>query len=248
MDVHKDSSIIAPRQSPMSAAFLRAQWTAAAATVAGIIAMFLYPGGTARDHAAAGYSIANNYLSDLGMTVAWNGQPNRIGAALFVTSMVLLVVGMGGALAGFVRLYASTPRGRRFAYAAAIAGALDCACFIGVALTPENRAMSLHVAFTLAAFRILPVVALLIALAARATPAMPQRIAAAWCVLALVLFAYAASLQGGAWAATATGFVAQVLAQKVVAIVMVSVVVWQSHVALRMVAPPTPVARPAHLT
>ena len=104
MDVHKDSSIIAPRQSPMSAAFLRAQWTAAGATVAGIIAMFLYPGGTARDHASAGYSIANNYLSDLGMTVAWDGQPNRIGAALFVTSMVLLMVGMGGALAGFVRL------------------------------------------------------------------------------------------------------------------------------------------------
>ena len=63
----------------------------------------------------------------------------------------------------------------RFAYAAAIAGALDCACFVGVALTPENRAMPLHVAFTLAAFRILPVVALLVALAAWATPAMPQR-------------------------------------------------------------------------
>ena len=44
------------------------------------------------------------------------------------------------------------------------------------------------------------------------------------------------------------GFIAQVVAQKVVAVVMVSVVMWQSHVALRMVAPPTPVARPAHLT
>ena len=176
------------------------------------------------------------------MTVAWDEQPNRIGSALFVTSLVLLVFGMGGALAGFVRLYASSPRGRRFAYAAAVAGALDCACFIGVALTPENQAMTLHVAFTLAAFRVLPVATLLIMLAARATPAMPRRIVAVWGALALVLFAYAASLQGGAWAATATGFVAQVVAQKVVAIVMVSAVAWQSHVAMRTLAPPTPVA------
>ena len=232
----------------MRPAFVRARWTAAGATVGGIIAMFLYPGGTARDHATVGYSLTHNYLSDLGMTVAWDGRPNRIGAALFVTSLVLLVVGMGGALAGFVRLYASNARGRRFAYAAAIAGALDCACFIGVALTPEDRAMPLHVAFTLAAFRILPVVALLITLAARATPGVPRRTAAVWGGLALVLFAYAASLQGGAWAATAMGYVAQVVAQKVVAIVMVSVVVWQSHVAMRMVAPPTPVARASHLT
>ena len=231
----------------MRPAFVRAQWAAAGATLAGLTAMFLYPGGTTRDHATAGYSVTTNYLSDLGMTVAWDGQPNRIGAALFVSSMVLLVAGMGGALAGFVRLYASNPRGRRFACAAAIAGALDCACFIGVALTPEDRAMPLHVEFTLAAFRILPMVALLVALAARVTPGVPQRIAAVWGALVFVLFAYAASLQGGAWAATEAGYVAQVVAQKVVAIVMVSVVVWQSHVAMRMVAPPTPVARSSHL-
>lgn len=226
----------------MSAAFARAQWTAAAAAVASITAMFLYPGGTARDHATAGYSITNNFLSDLGMTVSWNGQRNHIGAALFVTSMALLVAGMGGALAGFVRLYALTPTGRRFAYAAAVAGAVDCACFAGVALTPENRAMSLHVGFTLAAFRILPFVALLLTLAARATPAMPQRAWCAWAALTAVLVTYVVMLQGGAWTATEEGFVAQVIAPEVVAIITASVVVWQSHVATRFARPASPLA------
>lgn len=227
----------------MTSAFVRAQWTAAAATLAGIAAMFLYPGGTARDQSTVNYSITTNFLSDLGMTVAWNGQPNKLGATLFVLSMALLVVGMGGALAGFVRLYALTPKGRRFAYAAAVTGAIDCACFTGVALAPENSAMSLHVALTLAAFRILPLVALLLTLAARATPSSPKSTTTAWAALTAVLTAYAGMLQGGAWTATPTGFAAQVIAQKVVAIVMVSVVVWQSHVAMTAMAPPPPSAR-----
>jgi hypothetical membrane protein len=227
----------------MTSTFARAQWTAAAATLAALIAMLLYPGGTAHDHATTGYTVTGNFLSDLGMTVAYDGQPNRIGAALFVTSIGLLVVGMGGALAGFVRLYASNTRARRFAYAAATAGAIDCACFIGVALTPENRAMALHVAFTLAAFRILPVAALLITLAAHATPTTPPRIVTAWAALTAVLIVYVVMLQGGAWTATAAGFVTQVIAQKLVAIFMVSVMVWQSHVATRMMPAPTPFAQ-----
>ena len=180
----------------MSAAFVHAKWTTAAATLLGISATVLYPGGTARNHTTTGYTITGNFLSDLGMTVAWNGERNHVGATLFVTSMALLVIGMGGALAGFVRLYALTPESRRFAYAAAVAGAVACACFVGVALTPENRAMSLHVVFTLAAFRILPFVALLLTLAARATPTTPQHAWSGWAVLTAVLFAYTVMLQG----------------------------------------------------
>ena len=232
----------------MSSAFTRARWTAAAAILTGLTAMLLYPGGTARNHATTGYGVTGNFLSDLGMTVAYDGQPNRIGAALFVTSIGLLVVGMGGALAAFVRLYASTARARRFAYAAAIAGVIDCACFIGVALTPENRAMALHVAFTLAAFRILPVAALLITLAAHASPTTPPRIVTVWAALTAGLLGYVVMLQGGAWTATAAGFAAQVIAQKVVVLVMVSVVVWQSHVATRMMLSPVSFAQPTRPT
>lgn len=200
--------------------------------------MLLYPGGTARDHHTVGYSITGNFLSDLGMTVAYNGTSNRVGAALFVSSIVLLIVGMGGALAGFVRLYGSSQRARRFALSAGVLGLIDCACFAGVALAPEDRAMSMHVAFTLAAFRILPFAALLITLAAHATPGTPRAVVGVWALLTIVLLAYVVMLQGGAWARSPAGFASQVLAQKVVAVVMVSALVWQSVAAAKFNQPP----------
>ena len=220
--------------------FLRARWTAALATLAALVAMLLYPGGTARDHATVGYRIAGNFLSDLGMTVAYDGRPNRAGAALFISSIALLVIGLGGALIGFVTLYGRHQRARRFAWAAVALGALACICFIGVAFTPENSAMAAHVAFTLAGFRILPLVTLFLALAARAARAgdaasatfeAASRATKAWSALTAVLAVYVVMLQGGAWTDTAAGFTALVIAQKVVVIVMLSVVVWLSHFA-----------------
>ena len=215
----------------MSSAFARTQWTAAAATLAAGAAMLLYPGGTARDPGTVGYRMSGNFLSDLGMTVAWDGRPNRLGAVLFVASMALMIVGIGGALLGFVARYAGHPRARRLATLAGALGVLDCLCFIGVALAPEDRAMAAHVAFTLAAFRILPLVVFVITLAAAATPATPRAVIGAWAFLTLVLLGYALMLQGGSWVATPAGFAAQVIAQKVVAIVMGAVVVFQSRTA-----------------
>ena len=205
--------------------------------------MLLYPGGTALDHATVGYRVAGNFLSDLGMTVAYDGQPNHTAAALFVASIVLLVVGMGGALVGFVRLYAANQAARRLAWGAAALGLLDCLCFLGVALATEDRAMSLHVAFTLAGFRILPLVVVLLAFAARATEMTAPSVVRGWALLAAVLIAYVVMLQGGAWTATDAGFTAQVIAQKVVAIVMVSVVSWQCRSAARVIPLPRPVPR-----
>lgn len=199
--------------------------------MAASVAMLLYPGGTAHDHATSGYRIRGNFLSDLGMSVAYDGRPNRLGAALFVASVALLVVAMGGALLGFVRLYSATDSGRRFAVLAAATGAVASFCFAGVALTPEDRAMPLHVAFTLAAFRTLSIVALLLTLAAAATPGVRRGAVHGWTALTTVLLGYAAMLQGGAWTATAEGFAALVIAQKVVTIVLITVVIWECRLA-----------------
>ena len=48
----------------------------AAAVVLTAVAMFLYPGGTLFDRTSRGYSFFENSFSDLGSTVAWNGQSN----------------------------------------------------------------------------------------------------------------------------------------------------------------------------
>jgi hypothetical membrane protein len=145
--------------------FARARWAVAIAVALAIGSMFRYPGGTALDPTSRGYSLSRNFLSDLGMTVVWDHQPNALGAGFFALSLGILILGLGGCLVGLVRLYSPSKRGRRFARAAAAVGLLVCAAFVGVAVTPENRVMSLHVGATLFAFRAFPIFSLLFLLA-----------------------------------------------------------------------------------
>ena len=145
----------------------------AIAVALAIGSMLRYPGGTALDPTSRGYSLSRNFLSDLGMTVAWDRRPNALGATLFVLSLGILVLGLGGCLVRAVRLYSTSKRGRRFARAAAAVGLLVCAAFVGVAVTPENRVMSLHIGVTLLAFRAFPVLSLLFLLATVYSAAFP---------------------------------------------------------------------------
>lgn len=57
-----------------------------------IIAMFIYPGGTIKDSASDGYSLSENYLSDLGREVSLSKQDNGTGSKLFNGSLVFLGV------------------------------------------------------------------------------------------------------------------------------------------------------------
>src|SRR5215210_7432690 len=143
--------------------FERTWWAVALALTLTIGAMLRFPGGTALEPEGERYSISRNFLSDLGMTVAYNGETNRLGASLFAASLLLLIVGLGGLLVVIVRQYGVDPASRRWARAAVACGFLACAAFTGVALTPEDRVMSLHIAFTMWAFRIAPVGAVLMA-------------------------------------------------------------------------------------
>ena len=88
------------------------------------------------------------------------------------------------------------------------------AAFVGVALTPENRLLSLHVAFTMLGFHVLPLVVLLLALASFHSDALPQRVTVAWFGLAALLVLYLLMLRRGPGLYTPEGLVAQVLAQR----------------------------------
>jgi hypothetical membrane protein len=204
-----------------SSVFTWARWSVAVSTVLALVAMLLYPGGTAIDGTTRGYSPSRNFLSDLGMTVAYDGRPNRIGATLFTLSVLMLVVGLGAALLVFVKRYAAEPEARRFAYAAGAVGVAASAAFVGVAFTPENRVMDLHVRFTLLAFQLLPVAALFLTLAARRSRAAPMSAVAVWAAMTVALAAYAALLQWGPSLGTPGGLVTFVVAQKAITIVIV---------------------------
>lgn len=198
------------------------------AVVLALGSMARYPGGTALNHSSQGYSLSGNFLSDLGMTVAYGGQRNILGALLFVLSLGTLVVGLGNCLFGLVRLCAQEPRARPVAYLAAAIGLLVCLAFAGVALTPENRVMTLHVFATLVAFRLFPAVALLMGIASLYSSGFSTRMPIAWGVLTGILLAYVAVLEWGPRLGTPHGLVVQVIAQKVVAVLAVGILVFLS--------------------
>src|SRR5262245_37936850 len=175
----------------------RAQWIVAVATAMALAAMLRYPGGTPLDATTLGYSLTHNFLSDLGMTVAFNHEPNRLGAALFVASLLLLVVGLGSVVGVIARFLAIDAASRRWARLAAVALLAACVAFAGVAATPENRLMPLHISFTIWGWRIVPAVALFLGLASRHNARLRQRAALAWFGTAFMLGAYAALLSWG---------------------------------------------------
>jgi len=205
------------------------RWSVALAIASALAAMARYPGGTPLDPTSTRYSLSRNFLSDLGMTVAYNHQPNRVGASLFVFSLLLLVVGLGHAVVRIARRLADHPPARRWARLAAVCGLIACVAFAGVAVTPENRVMAIHMAFTQWAWRIAPVVAGLLALASLDSPGLRRRVAAVWFVVALLLAAYAALMAWGSSAATADGLVVQVVAQKIAVAIVLAALLFVSR-------------------
>jgi hypothetical protein len=156
---------------------------------------------------------------------------------LFIASLAILVFGLGGCLIGLIRLYSQMPASRPWALAAGAVALVVCTSFIGVAVTPENRVLSLHILFTKLAFRAFPLATLFMALASRADPSTPKRVTAVWIGLTAILAAYVWILDWGPSTRTPTGLVVQVVAQKVVAISAVLLIVFQTYEADRELIP-----------
>jgi hypothetical protein len=207
----------------------RTRWIIGLAFVLSIGAIVRYPGGTALDPTTVGYSLRQNFLSDLGMTVAYDHRPNRLGAGLFVLSLLLLVIGLGHAVARIASRLADDPAALVWSRAAVLSALLACVAFAGVAVTPENRVMAVHVAFTLWAWRIMPVSAGLLAVASFRSPGLRPRMGSAWLIMALLLAVYAAFLAWGPSLTTTHGLVAQVIAQKVATVVTLATLLFISQ-------------------
>lgn len=206
--------------------FTHSRWAVQSAVVLALGSVLKYPGGSRLDHAAAGYSFSHNFLSDLGMTVAYSGRPNSFGAFLFTLSLSIIVFGLGGTLVGFTRLYSETPQARGLSRAAAACGVVVCVGLMGVALTPENRGLELHIKFTMLAFRVFPLIPLLLGLASRYSTGLKRRVAHGWTALTAVLIAYVVLIGWGPTTATPQGLVIQITAQKVVAMSLIVIFIY----------------------
>jgi len=154
------------------------------------------------------------------MTVAYNHASNRVGATLFTASLLLLVIGLGGAVATIARNLAEDAGARRWARLAGVSLLFACVAFAGVAVTPENRVMPLHVSFTNWAWRIVPAVAVFLGAASYKRAGLRRRVAGVWFGAALLLAAYVALSGWGPSLGTPNGLVVHVIAQKTATIIL----------------------------
>jgi hypothetical protein len=119
------------------------------------IAMAVYAGGNLVDPWARGYTFTRNFLSDLGATRAWSGQPNHPAALLFGIALGTL----GAAFVGFAGTWRTFAFAHGRARLAGIAsewfGITSGCAFVAVAVTPVNRALAMHNALVVAAFALL---------------------------------------------------------------------------------------------
>src|SRR5476649_1313402 len=102
--------------------FKLVRWAIALAVILTGVAMILYPGGTLRDPSVRGYSMFQNSLSDLGSSVAWDGQTNALGALVFTMAFTLFAISTAACLLALVRVYAASPGVRRVLFVATGAG------------------------------------------------------------------------------------------------------------------------------
>jgi hypothetical protein len=196
----------------------------AIAALAAIASGLLYPGGTVLDASTRGYSFTHNFLSDLGSTVAFNEGRNTAGALLFEVATIVAVIALAGTFIGVVRSL-SAARGAMFARLAAVAGTVVCVGFLGVALTPLDRAFQLHTVSSLVACHSFPVATALLAVATLRDGRFRARALLGWATLTVVLVSFIGMGILGPSVATERGLMTQVITQKIMAMTVL-VVLW----------------------
>jgi hypothetical membrane protein len=201
------------------------------------VAMLLYPGGTGLDPTTRGYSIFHNSLSDLGSTVAWDGQANSGSRFLLAASIILVLAGVG-CLVTLIRVYSSSPTTSWLARTAGAAILLAGAGLIGASVMPQDRYSTLHGRFTLLAVGAFPVATALLSLATALNARFRRRVPIGWFALTCVVVAWALVIP--VQPTTDLQLAISVTLQKVALIALLAALVFQGYEAERVVTDAAP--------
>jgi hypothetical protein len=109
-----------------------------------IVAGFLYGGGTYDDPTTMGYSLFNNFLSDLGLTETFLGKSNLASSLLFTTALSLAGTCLVLFFVALPHLFIGAGVGRYLSVSGSICGVISGASYVGVAFAPANRCFGLH--------------------------------------------------------------------------------------------------------
>ncbi len=199
-----------------------------------LLAMFLFTGGTQFDHSLKHYEFFNNFFSDLGGTRTPTGATNRLPMLLFICAMTAAASSTAGFFWAMQHFHRENAFARRVSRIAAMLGLLVGIGFVGVAATPWNKSLPVHLVIVVWTFRLLFVAVVLAAVLMWREKSMPRRFAVVFAVLAGLLLGYTVLLVYGPKPHTPQGRVIQVVGQKIIVYSAILAIGWQTLAADRL--------------
>lgn len=180
------------------------------------LAMLVYAGGNSQDHAAKGYHFFYNFFSDLGRTVAYNGQTNWASAGLFFVALSLAGICLVAFFLTFQGFFRRNLIQHILAWIGTVLGVVAGLCFAGVAFTPANLFHAAHIQFVMWAFRLLPLAAFFYIIVMFMDKTFPRGYT--WVLVAywVLLVGYYLLITNGPDTASAQGLVIQAAGQKII--------------------------------
>lgn len=196
--------------------------------------MWFYPGGTRLDPGTAGYSFTQNAFSDLGRTVARNGQPNPVSSTLFILGLTPAGLGLAAFFVALLPLMSN--RSRAVAWlgrTGCVVGIVAGVAYVVIAWTPANRLPGEHVLAERTAFRSFLVASVLLGLFTAYSKTFRFRASAAWWSFGALLLGFILIGLFGPSRRTEGGLIVQTLAQKAIVFSALVIVAFQSYEAQR---------------
>jgi hypothetical protein len=179
------------------------------------LAMLLYPGGTLIDHDAEGYSFLGNFFSDLGMAHTYAGEAKVLSLILFASALALIGVAFLSFFAMMPSFFTRTRLERVASRLGATAGVLAGISCIGIAATPWDLRLDVHMVFSysLSVSLLLAVVCYLVAMLKKKD--YPKAYAAVLVVYLIILAAFLGLMAVGPDSDTRQGLVMLAVGQKI---------------------------------
>ena len=152
-----------------------------------ILAMIFYPGGTSSDKDRIGYSFFENFFSDLGMVRTYGGESNTLSLLLFASALILIGILLVLFFAVFASYFGGSSLERYSSRIGSAAGLLAGLACIGIAATPWDLYLPIHMIFAYGFSIFFLLVAIFYSIAIYSNPTYPNRYAAVFGIYMLVL-------------------------------------------------------------
>jgi hypothetical protein len=200
-----------------------------------LLAMYFYPGGTVGEPEATQYILIENFFSDLGRTQDFEGNPNLISRGLFTISLTLQGLIVILFFYAIPTLFPKEAKTKKWMILMTFLGMMSGIGFIGVAHTPWDLGMSIHVFFVNMAFRSLLLAVILMVIRVYKTPYFPNIYGHVLSFVCLALFGYVLLLVfGPAPEASQQGLIIQATSQKIVVYLLILGITFLAYGARRV--------------